>query len=563
MTRAPLVECLRWIARPVSGCGAIYRLLAFGEATSKRKKMDTNHDSRLKRPTRYGRGTCLAALVLLALAACARLVYLAEFPSFIHNDESGIAVFVVPPFLEFPPQSPLWGFTFYGGHGNFDGFLSSIPALITGSNDLWALRLGSALSGILSIALFALALNVSFGCRVALFFTAAVIPFHLHVHYSRTGFPYIHAVLLTGALTYAFSRFAHKPMPSRAFIVGLCLGFALMVYSATYVLPVALGIGFLGVVCSSKFRDIYSRQRAYGALKLVVSLVGGTLCALGPQLVYVYQKGFTSASRLHSQTLWSGESSNHGIDALVRGAERFGNQLIRTLEFFYRHDGAAQGSGPLLTTSYYQYIAAFGLIVMLVHLAKGSAVMWFLVTAGVSTVLGSALMIEANFSPHLIIFSLLTPLAFALALDAVCTMLRLRSVIVTAVLLMVCSVPWAWWNYLQIKDFDQRKSSINTWFLRLPTDREEVLQVVNLSRYYADVGESMYRVMYPKATMSKVAVDDPIQHVSSLISNKSCPCVVLVENDREDALKSFLRENNRYFDTFVHEKRFGVAFFIR
>ena len=525
--------------------------------------METDHESRLEQPARCARGGYIAALVLLALAACARLIYLAEFPSFIHNDESGIAVFVVPPFLEFPPQSPLWGFTFYGGHGNFGGFLGSIPALITGNNDLWALRLGSALSGILSIALFALALNVTFGCRVALFFIAAVAPFHLHVHFSRTGFPYIHAVLLTSALTYALARFAHKPTSSRVFVVGLCLGFALMVYSATYVLPAAVGVGFVGVVLSAKYKSFYPHRRVYGALKLLVWFVVGTLCALGPQLVFIWRRGFTSASRLHSQTLWSAESSNHGFSAWVSGAERFGRQLVRTLEFFYRHDGAVQGSGPLLTTSYYQYIAAFGLVVMVFHLVRGSSLMWFLVTTGVTTVLGSALMIEANFSPHLIIFSLLAPLAFALSLDAVCAIVRLRSVLITAVLLVVCFVPWAWSNYLQVKDYDQRKYTINTWFLRLPIDRTQVLQVVNLSRYYADVGESMYTVMYPKAKMSKVEADDPVQHVSTLIEKKACPCVVLVENDREESLKSFLRERQRTFDTFPHPKGAGIAFFIR
>lgn len=525
--------------------------------------METKHESRLEQSARYARSGYLAALVLLALAACARLIYLAEFPSFIHNDESGIAVFVVPPFLQFPPQSPLWGFISYGGHGSFDGFLSSIPALLTGKNDLWALRFGSALSGILSIVLFASALHVAFGCRVALFFMAAVMPFHLHVHYSRTGFHYIHAALLASALTYAFARFAHKPVPSRASVVGLSLGFALMVYSATYVLPAAVGVGFVGVVLSAKYKSFYPHRRVYGALKLLVWFVVGTLCALGPQLVFIWRRGFTSASRLHSQTLWSAESSDHAFSTWVSGAERFGRQLVRTLEFFYRHDGAVQGSGPLLTTSYYQYIAAFGLVVMVFHLVRGSSLMWFLVTAGVTTVLGSALMIEANFSPHLIIFSLLAPLAFALSLDAVCAMLRLRSVLITAALLVVCFVPWAWSNYLQVKDYDQRKYTINTWFLRLPIDRTQVLQVVNLSRYYADVGESMYTVMYPKAKMSKVAADDPVQHVSTLIEKNACPCVVLVENDGEESLKSFLRENQRTFDTFPHAKGAGIAFFIR
>jgi len=470
---------------------------------------------------------------------------------------------VVPPFLKYPPESPLWGFTLYGGHGNLDGFISSIPALLTGNNDLWALRLSSALAGVLSIIIFALALNIEFAPRVVLFFIAAVAPFHLHVHYSRTGFTYIHAVLLTSVVTYAFSRFAHKPSSPRSFVVGLCLGLALMVYSATYVLPMAVAIGVLRVLLSSTYRDSYPHQRSRTSLKLLGALVMGTLCTLGPQLVYVWLKGFTSASRLHSQTLWSGENSNYSTEILLAGAERLGKQLLLTLKFFYHEDGATQGSGALLTNSYYQYIGAFGLIIMAFHLLKGSALMWFLVTAGVTTALGSALMIEANFSPHLIIFSLLTPLALALSLDTICTFLRIRSVFIATVLLVVCSVPWAWSNYLQIKDHDQRKYSINIWFLRLPIDRLQVLQVVNLSSYYADVRESMYKVMYPNATMSHVTTADPIEHVSLLLSNNACPCVVLVENDREEALKSFLRERHQSFDSFPHDRGAGVAFLIR
>jgi hypothetical protein len=158
------------------------------------------------------RGASLAALtciVLLAVGVIARSAYLSHFPMQVHADESSSVVEGVSKFVVGEGGWALHGSAF-GGHPNLSYWLTAILGRIVGELSLWSARLGSALSGSLSLLLFTLFVWQVFGRRVGLFFLVFAVPFHLHVHYSRTAFPYIHAVFFAALVSLAFARFTKE-----------------------------------------------------------------------------------------------------------------------------------------------------------------------------------------------------------------------------------------------------------------------------------------------------------------------------------------------------------------
>ncbi len=516
---------------------------------------------------RYPKALLFTALLLLLAVIAMRTVALVDFPAYIHNDESAAPIYIYPLFLKPGGPFALWGFNGYGGHCNLGPWLGSLGAQITGENTLWTARLSSATSGILSVVFCALALNSLYGLRITVFFLAAVAPFHLHIHYARTGFTYIHAVLMSSLVFWAFARCVKKQSLASFAVLGASLGLAVMAYSATHVLPAAVGAGLLMTLFSPSFKEgLGSRGLTQGALKVGVAVMLGIVLTLGPQIIYVIFEGFPSSSRLHSQLLLghSGAAWTKGPDGQALSLlQVIWNQIDRTLAFFYSRDSAVQYGGYQgLFELWSGALAGLGGLVLLVRSLQRDAFAVVLIATAVSTVLGSAMMVEGSFSPHLIVFSILGPIGCAFGMDALFRVLRIRSVVLTIAAAVLPLWPWAVWNYEYLKEVDRRKFSVNTWLYHLPIQREDVLQLANISKLYADFGESMYPLMYPKAKMRTLPATDALNQLQTLISNNSCPCVAVIDPENERAAESLLQGLGKNFQKLGEPRVLGSAYYI-
>ncbi len=497
------------------------------------------------------RGLVFVWLVLGAiftLGIFLRSYNLDGFPNYIHNDESAQAIYVTAPFFENNPPSPMWGFNNFGRHPNFGAWLTTMSVKCFGGKTLLAIRIGSMICGVLSIVFFALFVRSWLGLQTTLFFMAAVVPFHLHVFYSRTGFHYIHAATFAALVSFLFGRVVRSPSVKNSLFLGLGLGFALMVYAATLVLPVALLAGLLPFVLSPSLRDQYKGKRLKGLGVVVAAIVAGVLLSMGQHLYHIVQSGFTS--RLDSQSVL------HRVPLEQRGGflshlDIVWASLERTLWFFFHSDGAGQYGfyGPLLEKISYSF-AGLGLAALVYRCCRLDPNAIYTLVLGVATIGGSALMIEANFSPHLIIFALLIPLLCAMGASTLCQIVRLRSLVLSAVLSAVVVVPWTQWNYDFVASRDGRKMDLDTFLLRLPIDRSSVKTLMNFTPFYANLRESFFQLRYPNARAKEVTPGDVPQQVGEVISTQTCPCLMVVPRAATGATSQKLTQSSRQFQIF-------------
>lgn len=515
-------------------------------------------------PSKCSRFALLIAVMLVALTVAARTVKLTEFPSAIHNDESGIAVYVVPTFLGPKAAPAMWGFNGYGGHGNFGNWLLSLPAQVAGESTLLGVRSMAAVCGILSALCFALGLRAAYGGRVALIFLAFVAPFHFHVHFSRTGFQYITAAFTIGLVTWAFGCVVSKPSKKNSAFLGAALGLALNTYSATHILPGALAAGLLALFLSPNYRQAEPHGRLRPFAALLAMATAGFLVTFGAQLWYLIVYGFPNSSRVHSQ-LWllHPKPGQEGI-SIAAIAQTLWMHLEKTLRFFYERDNAAQyGCSRGLLEAWSACLAALGALVLAWRSLRLDPFSIFVISAAVLTLVGSSFMVEGNFSPHLIIFALLAPMACAVGLDTILKLAKVRSQALSAAIVAAAAIPWSMWNYSYLRDVDGRKDSIINWLLHLPIERTEVTNMVNFSSHSTDFKESMYPLMFPKAAYTTEQPTDVPAAIRSFMQAKSCPCVFIINTSASESAAQAVAESGKAAETFSYGKLPAVALFVK
>lgn len=484
--------------------------------------------------------------LLFTIAVVLRLVVLSEYPQYIHNDEVATA-FDMLPFLKTPMESPLWGYTLNGGHSNLSVFMSAIPAYFTDRVDLFTLRLATALSGIGSILFFSFALSRLYGRGVMCLFLVAVGPYFFHIHYSRSGYNYIHAALFTAILCWSFAYFQQALSSRTAFFMGGVLGLSVMTYSVSYILPAPVACAMLWIAISDQFRDKFFTQRLKHALRLGLISLSGFLIILGPQIIYTAMHGFSTSSRLRSQSLFVHTQNTDLFERITTFLQKFWMQLMHTTDIFFRADGARQGVGPLIAEPVSQTLVVVGTGILLFRCIKRDPFAMLVLSIVLFSVLGSALMIEANFSPHFILLTIVLPYVGILPLEVLYKRFLAARPALFVAWLVVLLIPWTWWNYQHWIEADRRRGDLNTWLLRLPIDRDGIKSFANCSPYYADIRERMYTLMYPNAKRETLSFDEPIASLSAFLAKESCPCVVLFEHKNENLVEKWLQEQHRNF----------------
>lgn len=491
-------------------------------------------------------------VLLIAAATLIRVVQLEEVPAQLHNDEASSMTDGVAHFLKPPGGWALWGSGF-GGHPNLSYWLSAIPSRLVGEASLWSLRMGAAISGILSLVFFALFVAKAFGRRSCIFFLIFAVPFHLHVHYSRTGFPYVHALLLCGAISLAFINFLQAPRAGTSLILGITLGLGALVYPATHVLPFCI-IAAIILGKPKHVKNISTRLKS-GA-KLLSAVLAGLLLTLTPQVVYSFMHGYSS--RLSSTLIFHPHNIKHLAPlteipaATVVDIAWF--NFVRTLKLFYSCDEAEQyrfTESPLGIVI--GVLATLGALVLAQRMLKRDTIATYLVAIAISTVVASGLMVEGPFSPHLILFALLIPLSCALGWESFLSYARCKQVGLATIATIAMTAYWTNWNwafYNRVVDpYRSRIFNVETWLVHLPVERREVLQLINLTKKALSFGETYYDLPYPNATRKRLDAGN-VSQLMQYISSTQCPCVVVLEKDTMKSAEAVLRENKKTVEVF-------------
>jgi hypothetical protein len=314
----------------------------------------------------------------------------------------------------------------------------------------------------------------------------------------------------------------------------------------------------------------------------------GFILTTGPQIIYILIHGFPASSRLNSQLVFkiiprellqNDTPDWWGISGFLW------NHFVRTLSFFTDRDGAAQYGGPFgVCETFSGTLAVLGTCLVLGKAFKLHSFSIFLSATAILTVIGSALMLEASFSPHFMAFTLLVPAAIALGFDGILRLLRLRQPILTSLLAAGCAIPWAIWNVHYIQDVDARKFCLNIWLLRLPIPARQHFTMANATQLYADFHWPMFSLAFPNAKFvtipseatrsgqitagsgsdqAKDALSEQrIQEAFKLASGQN-PALLIIDDTNQEQFERLLLEHKRTFTIYSYPKISAKLFYVQ
>ena len=507
-------------------------------------------------------GFLCAFVFLFSAAAAVRLVGLSTFPMQLHNDESAMVIHGYKPILENPKGISLYG-TSFSGHPNFGYLLAAVPTMITGEYSRLMVRISSAVMGVMSLLMFALFVNRAWGRAASLTFLAFAVTYHFHVHYSRTGFHYIHATFFMGIVSYLFARAVQSASLIWAGILGLAMGFGALVYPATQVLPFAMIVAVIFGVMPAPSMVSSVWRHPLRTLGLMGTFLVGLAISFGPQALYSYSQG-TFNSRLQHTFILHAHNVKHlapqmeGIPVNMPGVIYF--NLLRTLRFFFASDTGEQYNFvenplPVWGTAF----LVLGLLVLVWRSLKRDVFSIYILVVSLLTLTASTLMIEANFSPHLILFTLITPVMCSLGFQAVLKAVRVRGVALTSLVTVCVMLAWAHWNWgYYNKMMDPYRSRLNdteNWLFNLPIGSSQVKQLVNLSKRDFHFDESYYELTFPAAHGSKVPGEQGTAPVDAFLVKNQCPCIFIVDVAQGPSWEDHLIKGGRKVSRFDYTRQ--------
>jgi hypothetical protein len=174
------------------------------------------------------------------------------------------------------------------------------------------------------------------------------------------------------------------------------------------------------------------------------------------------------------------------------------------------------------------------------------------------------MMVEGPFSPHLVLFVILTPLAIGFGWDALMKLLRLKNVTLITLISLVAFTFWSNWNvqfYGQVVSPERsRIADLENAISFLPVERARVSHLINSTPKPSGFGETYYQLMYPNAIQTKLPPGD-LTRLEEFLRDKQCPCVVAVELDNLESAKDRVSTTNRKVAIFPRpEKKFGFLY---
>lgn len=496
-------------------------------------------------------------IALFIAGALIRMVNLENFPFPIHNDETSSIVDGIRHFM--PGQRGGWALcgSAFGGHPNLSYWLSAIPSRIIGDVTLWSSRLGAAIFGTLSMVIFSLFVFKAFGRSIGLFFLVLVVPYHFHVHFSRTAFPYIHALVGLAAVSLAFAWYVERPTMVRALVVGILMGLAALTYPATHVLPGAIACGVLFGVYPKLIRERGGWRASRDTLLMTCAFVVGILIALAPQIYHVLTYGYTS--RLSSTFIFHPHNIKHLSPFVGKPNPTPFDVLIfnlwRTLIIFYKADSAEQyqfNDNPL--PSWGAALGVIGGLVLLVRSFQRRPIPIYIVTTMVFTIVASALMVEGPFSPHQIVLALIIPLAMALGWGAILDVVRCRHAVVVATVTSVLGVAWALWNWefynAVVNPERSRLGRIPNYILHLPIDKKGVTEILGVAAHNVGPNESYYQLIYPNSKQIQLDRGLSADQIYQRVTEGGQKVVILEDEDNLSNVEAVFKAHGKNVQVF-------------
>jgi 4-amino-4-deoxy-L-arabinose transferase-like glycosyltransferase len=358
---------------------------------------------------RWRRSEIFVLAGILLAATFLRVVALDDYPVALHNDEMTCMI-EARGFLGKGPG--LFGVGWFNCP-NLGFFLTSLPLRVLGQT-LFALRLGSAILGLLSLVAVYLIARRLFGVRPAMLLLIMTTPFHWHLHYSRTGFHYMQAASLTAIAIWLFVLAFDRRSPALFGCAGVVTGIACQTYYAAWLTPIIL-------VTWVASRALSDRAHVKTAMKGLVVTIVFLVVTLAPLLSFYAEMPDYATSRPSNVFLFSEYNKHHVADAYGTTDSRrlLVKNAGRLLGFFFGGFGDSAHQYGLQ----HQFIDPFLLLFFTSGLAYSLTLIrtpggqllwiWFLGTV----IAGGLLTIDAPFSPRLIGISPIVMLFPALLID--------------------------------------------------------------------------------------------------------------------------------------------------
>ncbi len=434
--------------------------------------------------------------IVFLVAGLLRTVAIESYPIGLHNDEMRCLV-EARGFLA--ADTALFNAGWFGCP-NLGFFLTSLPARVFGPT-LSVLRLTSALLGMLSLVAVYLIVRRFFGVRPALLLTILTVPFHWHLHYSRTGFHYMQAASLTAVAVLIFAVALDRRSPVLFGCAGAVTGIAWQTYYAAWLIPILLVAWSLARLLSDR------EQKKTIVSGLVVTSVLFSV-TLAPLLVHYLEEPHSAIARSQGVFLFSESNREH-----VAGSYGTSDPLQILLINATRLAGLLVGSGGEAAGQYglqARFIDPFLLLLFLAGLAYALTLVrspggqlvwiWFLGTM----IFGGLLTIDAPFSPRLVGITPLILIFPALVIDRVLQfdwMTARRSRIVAGMVLVgLIIVSSAWWNVRTtfVRFPSQRRFDNRELIVRLAADLGHVRTIANFCEP-ENFPHQAYKALVPEA----------------------------------------------------------------
>jgi hypothetical protein len=427
----------------------------------------------------WRRWEVIALAIILLAALVLRVVALEKYPIALHNDEMSCLI-DAQGFLE--GNSPLFSVGWFSCP-NLGFFLTSLPMWILGPT-LLALRLGSALLGVVSLIAAYLLVRRLFGVRPALLLLLLTTPFHWHLHFSRTGFHYMQAGSLTAVAVLLFVVATDRRSPLIFGCAGVVTGIAWQTYYAAWLIPLILGAWAVA-------RSLSDREEGKTALKGSVITMVLFVVTLAPLFACYMECPDCATSRSRQVFIFSDHNREHVMatrassDPITILGENAG-QLVHLLVGKIGDNADQYGLKG-------RFIDPFVLPLLLVGMAcaltlirhRGGQLLWiwFLGTM----ISGGLLTIDTPFTPRLIGITPIILLFPALLMDRVLGLRWIadRRWLTAAVTGGFCSIVAcsAWWNLHTAFVSYPRTSEVRNrdYIFRVVSEIGDVKTIVNFS----------------------------------------------------------------------------------
>jgi hypothetical protein len=328
----------------------------------------------------------------------------------------------------------------------------------------------------------------------------------------------------------------------------------MLMYWASHVLPPSLAMALAIAWLFPPRADNRAALRSPPlTCSCVLLMLAGFFAAFGLQLHDWLTVGY--ASRLDSQFFLAPSARRHlelNIGHPVGAWELLVRNVVQTLRFFGHGDSAGQYSfrGPLLPPFGFS-LALLGLLVVVWRAAQREVLALFLLIASIATLAGSSIMVEANFSPHLILFALVVPYVCAVGLTTLLSLLPNRFLWAKVSISLAIFVWWTDWNIKAYRGTIDRQGHARwVWMLNLPVDQQSVRTIVNFTNIPEPYPESYYKLVYPNAeklSSPSTNTEHTWQTLLVRVQSKTCQCLFLLPEEQGARIRELLQSHGVMF----------------